>query len=138
MQVKFFNKPPRHLLNRLDLSTWRGLEVRDHCKFVAFYNDSKQFVGATYLHFRNFTLKDTVPYFNIYIEAFEVSNQHRGCGWATEMWHWILNNHNLYRVELTAMHPAMDGGKALGWWRHLGFRGIPGEGYAMAKVLVRI
>lgn len=123
MIIEPHNRFPRYIIRQLRDLSWTNFDTAgEDEKMFAFFTDERDLVGCVDIRFEAFKLFGSQPYYQIYINRFEVVPTHRGEGWGRYMIQWLLNNYPIYRIELCHVDENQDSGRSYHWWRHMGFR----------------
>ena len=97
--------------------------------YVAYIDDphikTKQgrFVGAISITFENFMIHNGKPYFDIFINTFEVVKHWRGNKIGATMFYRLIHNDKfkVSKVGLIHMTSLKDKGASYRFWKHMGF-----------------
>lgn len=95
------------------------------------------FVGAMQVTFEGFTMHEGIPYFDVYMDKFEIVNRWRGYGIGKAMLDWLFDEYHVKHISLNHVDPFIDNGKSYNFWKHMGFRRINKDYYTMQKFLLR-
>ena len=134
MKIKIYNKLPRYIVDKLPNLVWTHHEqVIDEEVFFCCFDDNGKFVGVMDVEFQCFKRVNDKFKFLVYIERFEVTPDRRGEGWGKQMFQWLINNYDIYRVELCHCDRYSDDSSSYKWWRHMGFRKEDAEYSMMYK-----
>lgn len=96
------------------------------------------FVGAMMVDFDNFFIRNGKPWFDIYIDKFEVAKGWRGNGIGRAMLHRLCWSYSIHKVFLCHVIKEKDGGASYRFWRHMGFHKENVHDQEMTKTIVKL
>ena len=131
---KWQEKKLPHLFTFMDRSDYNTQLFSVYINDPDMTNAHRLFAGAMMIRFNDFRLIDGKPYFSIYLHKFEVVGKWQGLGVARLMFDWLLENYDIWKIELSHMADNIDGGNSYQFWKHMGFRKPDKEYFSMEKI----
>lgn len=96
------------------------------------------FVGAMMVDFESFTIHNGKPWFDIYIDKFEVAKGWHGKGIGKAMFNGLCWKYDIRKVNLCHVMKEKDGGASYRFWRHMGFHKPEAAYQQLTKTITKL